>query len=277
MDRKISTWNVYSYLKIVVVFILISILSSCSHVTVKDGPPNYYIDVSKIPNAKPVPLKKSKYGNPRSYCIAGRRYHPLTSSRNFIEKGIASWYGTRFHGHSTSDGERYNMLEMTAAHKTLPLPTFVEVTNLKNHRKIIVKVTDRGPFKPNRIIDLSYVAAKKLDMLGNGTAPVRIVAIDPLTYGKAIRIAKHTSSRRHPLHFASRRQHITYMRVGTFKNKSNAFQLKRRLTAMLEMPVKVTRSRKRDRLYHVQVGPIRDVATRAKVTNRLEDLGVNVN
>jgi rare lipoprotein A len=159
-------------------------LSSCSHVRRGDGPPNFYVDETKIPNAVPKVEPLAKYGNMRSYRVAGRRYYTMNSSKHYEAIGTASWYGTMFHAHRTSSGERYNMLSMTAAHKSLPLPTYVEVTNLKNKRKIIVKVNDRGPFKSNRLIDLSYVAAKKLGMLGRGTTTVKIKAIDPTTYGK---------------------------------------------------------------------------------------------
>ena len=112
------------------------------------------------------------------YCVFGRCYRTLKSSKHYDQRGWASWYGMKFHARHTSSGERYNVLGMTAAHKTLPLPTYVEVTNLRNRLKIIVKVNDRGPFEGNRLIDLSYVAAKKLGMLGQGTAPVRVRAID---------------------------------------------------------------------------------------------------
>lgn len=158
---------------------LIILLSSCSHTKRGDGPPNFYVDETKIPNAVPKKERLSKYGNMHSYVVKGRRYYPMHSSRNYEAVGTASWYGTLFHAKRTSSGERYNMLSMTAAHKTLPLPTYVEVTNLKNKRKIIVKVNDRGPFKSNRLIDLSYVAAKKLGMIGHGTALVKVKAIDP--------------------------------------------------------------------------------------------------
>lgn len=167
---------------LILIVLSMILISSCSRMGGRDGAPDYYVDVSKIPNAKPKPEPLSKYGNMASYRVNGKRYYPLKSSRNYQQVGIASWYGTKFHEQRTSSGEKYNMLSMTAAHKTLPLPTYVEVTNLKNHKTIIVKVNDRGPFKSNRIIDLSYVAAKKLGMAGRGTAPVRIRAIDPYRF-----------------------------------------------------------------------------------------------
>ena len=120
----------------------------------------------------------SRTGN-HVYTVFGVTYFPLSSSVGYREKGIASWYGKKFHGRRTSSGETYNMYAMTAAHKTLPLPTYVEVTNLKNNRKIIVRVNDRGPFVDGRIIDLSYTAAKELDLVRAGTGPVLVEAITP--------------------------------------------------------------------------------------------------
>lgn len=182
MDRK-------GIFKVIVIVLFALVLCSCSHVR-RDGPPNFNVDETKIPNAVPKPERLSKYGNMRSYTVNGIRYYPMRSARHYQAVGTASWYGTLFHEQRTSNGERYDMLAMTAAHKTLPLPTYVEVTNLRNHRKIIVKVNDRGPFKPGRIIDLSYVAAKKLGMLGRGTAPVRVVAIDPYEFARNLNKAR---------------------------------------------------------------------------------------
>lgn len=176
---------------LLVTLLLALLLSSCTHMVRKDGPPNFYVDVSHIPNAVPKVEARSKYGNPPSYSVFGHRYYPMHSSRNYQAVGIASWYGTKFHKLRTSSGEPYNMLAMTAAHKTLPLPTYVEVTNLKNHRHILVKVNDRGPFEGNRLIDLSYVAARKLGMAGRGTAIVKIKAIDPHQYGRMVALAEN--------------------------------------------------------------------------------------
>ena len=181
-------------INILLLLLFTLLLSSCSNVS-RDGPPNFYVDVSKIPNAVPKNEPKAKFGNMSSYSVRGKRYYTLPTSKNYSEIGIASWYGTKFHSRRTSSGERYNLLAMTAAHKTLPLPTYVEVTNLKNQRKIIVKVNDRGPFKPDRIIDLSYVGAKKLGMLGRGTTFVRVKAIDPTVYAKSY-YAKPKSNKR---------------------------------------------------------------------------------
>src|SRR5438445_2321922 len=113
---------------------ILLLLSACS-TTRKDGPPSYDVDISRIPDAVPKAEPKSKYGNLASYHVFGKKYNVMHSSKNYEEQGVASWYGTKFHAQRTSSGERYNMLAMTAAHKTLPLPTYVQVTNLKNGKK----------------------------------------------------------------------------------------------------------------------------------------------
>ncbi|MGQ4276238.1 septal ring lytic transglycosylase RlpA family protein [Pseudidiomarina sp. E22-M8] len=139
---------------------------------------------SRLPTAaelsEPTPKVEvpSRQGN-RTYSLFGRTYSILPDARGFIDEGMASWYGEKFHGHLTSNGETYDMYAMSAAHKTLPLPTYVRVTNLANQRSVVVRVNDRGPFHDNRIIDLSYVAAYKLGMLATGTSRVRIEALHP--------------------------------------------------------------------------------------------------
>jgi rare lipoprotein A len=121
---------------------------------------------------------RARKGNPPFYDVFGKRYFVLSSSAGYWERGVASWYGPGFHKVRTSTGEPYDMYAMTAAHRTLPLPAYVRVTNLQNGRSVVVRVNDRGPFVGNRIIDLSYTAAAKLDMLRNGTALVEVRAID---------------------------------------------------------------------------------------------------
>ena len=135
--------------------------------------------VSKEDVGVPKSLVKAKIGNPESYEEFGERYYVLDTSEGFVEKGLASWYGIDFHGRNTSSGEVYDMYQMTAAHKTLPLPTYVRVMNMDNGRTEVVKVNDRGPFIKGRIIDLSYAAAYRLGVTGPGTANVEIIALDP--------------------------------------------------------------------------------------------------
>jgi rare lipoprotein A len=136
-------------------------------------------DLEAIPDARPVQEEKSRYGNRPEYEVFGVTYRVLESSVGYEEEGLASWYGEEFQGRPTSSREPYDMYLMTAAHRSLPLPTYVEVTNLENGRIAVVRVNDRGPFHPDRIIDLSYVAARKLGYVGAGTARVRVRALEP--------------------------------------------------------------------------------------------------
>ncbi len=150
-------------------------MAGCSYITVeRDSAPTKPADVSSIPDAIPKSETRSKYGNPKSYVVLGKRYYVMNDNRGFSQQGIASWYGKKFHGKRTSSGESYDMYAMTAAHKTLILPAYIEVTNLRNGKKVVVKVNDRGPFHENRIIDLSYAAATKLNVVAKGTALVKI-------------------------------------------------------------------------------------------------------
>ena len=142
-----------------------------------DTAPDIDIDVSDLPNAVPTAEPYSKGGNASPYVVWGKTYHVLDTHVGYSRIGLASWYGKKFHGHKTSNGETYNMYKMSAAHKSLPIPSFAEVTNLENGKKVIVRVNDRGPFHSDRIIDLSYAAAKKLDFMEKGTAKVRVSSI----------------------------------------------------------------------------------------------------
>ena len=142
-----------------------------------------------VPDMVPRIEPRSRNGNPPFYEVMGKRYFVLSSSLGYVERGVASWYGPGFHKVRTSTGEPYDMYAMTAAHKTLPLPAYVRVTNLQNGRSIVVRVNDRGPFVGNRIIDLSYTAASKLDMLRNGTAMVEVRSIEPGSVGAPLTAA----------------------------------------------------------------------------------------
>lgn len=264
------------------IYLLIGLLAGCAQ-TQKDGPPRYNVDVSRISDAVPKVEPLSKNGNMASYRVFGKKYHVMRSSKGYEERGIASWYGSKFHAHSTSNGERYNMLAMTAAHKSLPLPTYVQVTNLTNGKKVIVKVNDRGPFEGNRLIDLSYVAAKKLGMLGHGTAYVDVKAIDP---SEAIQspelFAKNTS---HSMYTNKNKTTITtssvnsiaapsmniYLQVGAFRDRMRAEKLRQRLIAMTSSPVKINTARN---LYRVQVGPFQDSASAKRFNQQLKSQGL---
>lgn len=158
---------------------VIALLSGCAGSGERDGGGQIASDFSDVPDAVPKVEPKSKRGNPQSYVVFGKRYRTKASSTGHVEKGIASWYGKKFHGRKTSNGERYDMYAMTAAHKSLPLPTYAKVTNLENGRTAVVRINDRGPFHGDRVIDLSYAAARKLGVVRKGTAFVEVKAIDP--------------------------------------------------------------------------------------------------
>ncbi|MFC1696487.1 septal ring lytic transglycosylase RlpA family protein, partial [Pseudomonadota bacterium] len=143
-----------------------------------DGPSLTDLKASDVADAVPRNEPLARYGNHSPYEVFGKKYHVLPSSKGYHEKGTASWYGSKFHGRRTSSGEPYDMHLATAAHKSLPLPTYAEVTNLDNGKKVIVKINDRGPFKDDRLIDMSYGAALRLGMTGTGTARVDVRVID---------------------------------------------------------------------------------------------------
>ncbi|WP_312359616.1 septal ring lytic transglycosylase RlpA family protein, partial [Stutzerimonas balearica] len=143
----------------------------------KDGAPWWDVDVSQIPDATPMPHYGPVKANP--YTVLGKTYYPMNDGRRYAEVGTASWYGTKFHGQATANGETYDLYGMSAAHKTLPLPSYVKVTNLDNGRSVTLRVNDRGPFYSDRIIDLSFAAAKKLGYAESGTARVKVEGIDP--------------------------------------------------------------------------------------------------
>ncbi len=149
-----------------------------SHDAYPDEPP----DVSRVPDAVPRVEPRAASGNRSTYQVWGTTYHVMDDPRGYEAEGKASWYGKKFQGYDTASGETYDMYKMSAAHRSLPLPTYARVTNLDNGRTVIVKVNDRGPFHGNRLIDLSYAAAARLDILRNGTGHVRVEAIDPVAW-----------------------------------------------------------------------------------------------
>lgn len=219
----------------------------------------------------------SPYGNPDFYIVDGKVYHVLKSAEGFEERGIASWYGPDFHGKRTSSGEPYDMYQMTAAHKLLPLPTIVEVTNISNGRKAVLRVNDRGPFKDNRILDLSYAAALKLGIVGPGTAFVTVKAlsrqrIGPQTVQPGELAA--TPPPAAPPRPAPPVQRM-YLQIGAFSDRGNAERLQGRVAPQLNDSVRVfedTATGKR--LFKVQVGPIEDVDHADRIASALDRIGL---
>lgn len=179
IDQDNMRKTIYRSLGIILIILFcLAQLSGCSFLSkpTKDGAPAFDFDASKIPDAVPKYEPLNRKCN-TSYVVRGHRYHVLKSAAGYHQRGFASWYGTKFDKHRTSTGEKFNLYAMTAASTTLPLPTYVKVTNLTNGRHVIVKVNDRGPFRHKRILDLSYAAAKKLGFAGRGTTYVDVLAI----------------------------------------------------------------------------------------------------
>jgi rare lipoprotein A len=236
----------------------------------QDGPPPQPVDFSSIPDAVPRPEPRSPYGNPDSYVVNGRRYYVLKSSEGFVERGIASWYGRKFHGRRTSSGETYNMYAMTAAHKHLPLPTYVEVINLQNGGRVVVKVNDRGPFHDNRIIDLSYAAAGKLGILGRGTGLVEVRAVQPGRAAGAPPVSPAPA-----VVTVGGGSGGFYIQVGSFTNLDNAEQLRARLAELHGSTVAIRQAVVSGQtVYRVRIGPLHDVETADAIVARLAHMGL---
>lgn len=228
-------------------------------------------DVSNVPDAVPRAEPLSRYGNPESYKVYGKTYYTLPSSKGYTARGTASWYGTKFHGKRTSSGEPYDLYAMTAAHKTLPLPTYVEVTNLKNGRSVIVKVNDRGPFHGDRLIDLSYSAAAKLDILQYGTGQVEIRAIDTQQVATA---APPTETVAVP--DATQANEALYLQVGAFSSRGNAQRMQADLLSQDIGAVRIVEAgTEAGTFFKVQVGPLASHMEVNRVTQELKTLGIN--
>ena len=256
---------VSSVAKIITLFSLFSVISACSTAPKKSAvPERSAAELAKIPDAVPRAEPRSKLGNMNTYEVFGKRYYVLDSSDGFEQQGIASWYGPKFHGKKTSSGEIYDMYAMSAAHKTLPLPSYLEVKNLENDRKIIVRVNDRGPFHDNRVVDLSYTAAIKLDMIAKGTALVEIRAINPRTHrsgGGPVSTRSQPQETRAPLDF--------YIQVGVFSDYGNAERLLDRLSA-LDAPVKAEATMLNGRVaFRVKIGPLNNIEVADDIVSRL--------
>ena len=209
----------------------------------KDGAPLQKLDPNSILDAEPRHEVLRVAGNISPYIVNGQEYQLIEQYRGYKERGIASWYGTKFHGHATSNGETYSLYEMSAAHRTLPIPVYVKVTNLDNGRTAVVRVNDRGPFHSERIIDLSYAAAVKLGYADRGTARVEIEVIDTdNTYASS-----STDAARY------------YLQVAAFTQLDSANALQRQLSAGLSYPVMIsTRGAHGSAMHRVRVRPFVD-------------------
>lgn len=210
---------------------------------------------------------RASRGNPPEYEVMGRRYRVMDTGDNYRDTGVASWYGRKFHGRPTSSGERYDMFAMTAAHKTLPIPMWVEVTNQRNGRSVIVKVNDRGPFVDDRIIDLSYAAALELDMVEAGTAPVFVRALGasaaPSTAGSMASLTPATTESRQ-----------VFVQVGAYSDQSNARRMVDRLQGSGFDNASIFSDDFGTGVVHrVRIGPLNSDALFASVRDELSQLG----
>ena len=253
------------------------------------GVPKPPRDLASIPDAVPQAEPRSRYGNPETYEVFGKKYRVMKSARGHVERGLASWYGPGFHAERTSSGEPYNMYSMTAAHKTLPIPSYVRVTHLGNSRSIVVRVNDRGPFVGNRIIDLSYTAAYKLGMIGTGTAPVEIRVLQPgdASSGRvtaATPVAPPSAPTPAATPAPSPAQAVDtpslgissrFLQTGSFGSRPNAEAMTRRLAQSGIRNAVIREARIGERVvYRVQVGPLDNAVEADDMVERLRLVGV---
>lgn len=220
-------------------------------------------DINAVPDAVPKWEPRSKRGNPPFYTVLGKRYAVLDKAEGFSERGVASWYGPTFHGVSTSIGEQYDMYGMSAAHKTLPLPAYARVTNLRNGKSVVVRINDRGPFVANRIIDLSYTAAAKLDMLKEGTTLVEMKVVTPADNDKLARTDESPPP-------------TLYIQAGAFAEERNAKQLVERMkaggipNAFVQDPPDG-----KPRMFRVRAGPVSSPADFDRLAAKMARLGIS--
>ncbi len=273
----------YHFARCAYVYLLVTgLLAGCSTSSTvnkptaeKDYGPRSPVDVSHIPDAVPRHEPRTIAGNKSPYTILGKTYYVLPQSSGYKEQGIASWYGNKFHGKNTANGEVYNIYAMTAAHKTLPIPSYVRVRNLENGKSIVVRVNDRGPFHSGRIIDLSYAGAKKLGFIDKGTARVEVEAIDPpaplLAAGQEAAVATAVAQ---PAVEGSVSGEAflpdnTFLQVGAFSNYNSALSLQETIRKLTEFPVFISTLEQNKVLYRVRIGPVKRQLDAADLHNRL--------
>lgn len=314
MENSCSAW--------VLALVLSFVLFGCSHSSTKDslplpssqtsdggrypGKPNDWgpdkeIDMSHVPDAVPRYEQRTGAGNKNPYSVLGQTYYLIDDERSYKERGKASWYGYKFNGERTSNGEFYDMFSMTGAHKTLPIPSYVRVTNLANHNSVVVRINDRGPFHEERIIDLSYAAAQRLGItkMGTGDVEVEIVVPDddprpPLrprtkvaTYVNtpATKIAvKETENTSRDAGIVSRADEGitvstaipegTYLQIGAFSIEKSAKQFAASVGSKLGFPVVISVAKAPQKLYRVRVGPFKDAQGLQNAREQLQKINI---
>jgi len=239
----------------------------------QDRAPTTPLNPSLIREVVPEPVARTMAGNRSPYTVNGRTYQVMATEEGFQQTGLASWYGEKFHGHLTSNGEIFDMYQVSAAHTSLPIPSFVRVTNLENQRSIIARVNDRGPFHDNRVIDMSYAAAYRLGFHNQGTALVHVEAVAPGQQGVILASASGAATST-PAVSASGR----YLQAGAFSDLGAAQRLSDRLRSMTSRPVfirSIEAAATRQSLHRVRVGPIADSGELQSITDSMLAAGLD--
>lgn len=236
----------------------------------RDSAPATPVDTSHVPDAIPRYETRTIAGNKNPYTVLGKTYYLIEDERAYKERGKASWYGNKFHGRRTSNGEVYDMYAMTAAHKTLPIPSYVRVTNVANGKTAVVRVNDRGPFHSDRIIDLSYAAAQRLGILGAGTGMVDVEIALPTDAAPPPR-AKESLVAVTP---GSELPPDTFLQLAAFSSESSARQFAADVSGKVSYPVVVRRSQKGKTVYRVRLGPLGNARQLQDAREQLQRLSI---
>lgn len=256
-----------------------------------DSPVLEPIDLSAVQAVVPEPVTRTIAGNKSPYTVNGMTYYVMDTEEGYEDTGMASWYGRKFHGHLTSNGEIYDMFSLTAAHKSLPIPSFLEVTNLDNGKSVVVRVNDRGPFHDDRIVDLSYAAAASLDYAANGTARVRVKALLPPTYTDSsprdsqsnIQPGSESEAQATQELVLQERNRIEqgtgldFLQLGAFGNENSAIQLMNRVKQLTSLPVFIRSDRDSgsgNLLHRVRLGPLNETINLSALMTILVDAGL---
>jgi rare lipoprotein A len=241
------------------------LISACSNkssrlkpeIETDSAPDDIDFDISQIEHWQIQPEELSRYGNHSPYEVYGKQYHVVKQDSIFEQQGKASWYGKKFHGRKTSNMEDFDMYKLTAAHRTLPLPSYVEVTNLDNNKRVIVRVNDRGPFVGKRIIDLSWAAAKLLGYEQQGVANVHIKLIQ--TPNNKTQIAKTIQQK--------------FLQIGAFSERQTAHSIAEQLNQVNILPVQVSISESLPTFYRVRLGPVSMDENLDEIIQKVHDAG----
>ena len=254
----------------------------------QDTAPEEPRDVSQLPEPVPKKEPRSRYGNPQSYSVWGKTYQVLPQADGYVAEGKASWYGQKFHGHRTSSGESFDMYQFTAAHRSLPLPTYARVTNLDNGKSLVVRVNDRGPFHEDRIIDLSWAAAVRLGIEQSGTGRVRVEAISSQqqpegpssTVPTAVRAALdsppsaasgNASAKTDTADAGANKGGSLFLQAGAFSDRTSAQRLQQELVNQLGVDTRIQHSE--GDLFRVWIGPYESNQQRQQARETVANAG----